>query len=590
MLGIQARSPFFAALNTWLQPALPCHGAPGSGQGANDFAKEVGSSSDFHATPDGDEEVPLLTLGAAKWLLGHEAQVPDQQGHAEGDAQAAEDLAPPASVPDQQGHAEGDAQAAEDLAPPASVPDQQGHAEGDAQAAEDLAPPASVPDQQGHADGDAQAAEDLAPPASETGGCELIPEDVKDPEPDDDEGTTTLMDLAVKQQNARKATREPKKKPPAHDAGAGKYAHCPSGIVKFCMPGLAEEALEPSDPYVEKLMALYSKEVQKNGFYLGLLDVAVMALDCQKEVLILYHTDEGGGKPQFRSLQAILQDMVAEHVDIGEPEPLASSKDTWIMACCRADFQKSSFLHLNHWVPVFSKSQIGDLLWDEVAGNAGRKITKAISRAHKRLQDQSSSNEEWSASLQEHCKLLTNKLDFLKMMHSMDFHPVEVPADGNCCAWSILSLMDGPVVRDQNSTLQDALGELWMTHSTNSSWQTLFLALGLQNELPQAAQQAASAEAETSVSHAAAPSAPQSLEMTPPKAKKVAQTEDEMLNMLSPVKTSVAPKKTVKGRPALFGVPVKEDGLLKSAKIEGKEVEPAEEKDELMLVEKDMVH
>ena len=131
---------------------------------------------------------------------------------------------------------------------------------------------------------------------------------------------------------------------------------------------------------------------------------------------------------------------------------------------------------------------------------------------------------------------------------------------------------------------------MWETHSANPSWQTLFLALGLQNELPQAAQKSASAEAELSVSHTAAPSAPESMEMTPRKAKKVAQSEEEMLNMLSPVKTSVAPKKTVKGRPALFGVPVKEDGVLKSAKIEGKEVEPAEEeKDDLMLVEKDMV-
>ena len=32
----------------------------------------------FHATPDGDEEVPLLALGAAEWLLGHEAQVHDE--------------------------------------------------------------------------------------------------------------------------------------------------------------------------------------------------------------------------------------------------------------------------------------------------------------------------------------------------------------------------------------------------------------------------------------------------------------------------------------------------------------------------------
>lgn len=135
-----------------------------------------------------------------------------------------------------------------------------------------------------------------------------------------------------------------------------------------------------------------------------------------------------------------------------------------------------------------------------------------------------------------------------------------------------------------------ALAELWMTHSTNSSWQTLFLALGLQNELPPAAHQTASAEAEPAVSHAAAPPARESMEMTPSKTKKVAQTDDKMLNMLSPVKTSVAPKKTVKGRPALFGVPVKEDGFLKSAKIEGKEVEPAEENDELALVEKDMVH
>ena len=136
----------------------------------------------------------------------------------------------------------------------------------------------------------------------------------------------------------------------------------------------------------------------------------------------------------------------------------------------------------------------------------------------------------------------------------------------------------------------EELSALWVQHSRSVAWQTLFMSLGLQDELSPEAHRIASAQAEP----ARAGGSKDSEQVTPEKPKKRRKTDslDEgLMNQLSPVKTSISAKRCSTPRPALFGKPAPQQYLIRAAQApderkasdpldpEGLKVEEQTEKD-----------
>lgn len=109
-------------------------------------------------------------------------------------------------------------------------------------------------------------------------------------------------------------------------------------------------------------------------------------------------------------------------------------------------------------------------------------------------------------------------------------------------------------IRNAHQELRD----LWLQHSRDVSWQSLFLAFGLQNELPPASSQIATAQCERILRDKDGP-------QTPPKRKDSGAADpahSQNLHVISPVKTSIfpkIPKRVDAARPMPFGQPPKPD-------------------------------
>ena len=122
------------------------------------------------------------------------------------------------------------------------------------------------------------------------------------------------------------------------------------------------------------------------------------------------------------------------------------------------------------------------------------------------------------------------------------------------------------------------LANLWMKQRHSKAWQTLFMAMGLQEELPPSAHEAASAAAEARASVAAEVSASaaaggssspprdgvdeQPLLATPPRKSLIEHRGGQEL--LSPVKSTIRPRRIQQSRPALFGVGKAPDQVLRT--------------------------
>lgn len=222
----------------------------------------------------------------------------------------------------------------------------------------------------------------------------------------------------------------------------------------------------------------YQFEVQyatlccKSAFYLGILDLALLALKRGKDLAVLYWDDENAaGIPVIRPALEIMQSFVPEcvHWD-GKKTVNLASPDTWIAACLRAGFHRGSFCQMNHWIPVFSRQQMGEEFWSKRTTEVMNKFKKSYERTQARMkQDDSDSDDVYQASLQNLLRQLNAKSDFWTTLHAVGIHPEEVPADGDCCLWTAASLLAGPVVRVAFTSKESVLEMRKEMQAKNSS-------------------------------------------------------------------------------------------------------------------------
>ena len=194
--------------------------------------------------------------------------------------------------------------------------------------------------------------------------------------------------------------------------------------------------------------AQYAQSCEKKGFYLGILDLCLMAISYGKELAVIYWDDEFDGNPVVRSGVDIMEQFVPDFVIWDGPhQPDLASYDVWIFAAVRADWKRGSFRQLNHFVPLFSMQQLERCeqgLFESMKKATLSKLDASLAKTRRRLDDES--DEDMTDSLQDRLAMLNSKADFFQTMHTMNFHALEVPADGDCAVWSVLTLFGGPII------------------------------------------------------------------------------------------------------------------------------------------------
>ena len=218
------------------------------------------------------------------------------------------------------------------------------------------------------------------------------------------------------------------------------------GVFAFCLVNLEDHglfscsiaSLKPwSSLAIDKSFSevRYADMVRKHGFRLGVLDLGLLALVKGCDLAIMFW-DDSSEVPAIRSVLDIMESYVPTHVYWEGPKPLdltSSNLAQWIVVAVKATFHRAPMRQIDHFLPVWSKAQLGSL-WDPYTQWALGKLEKSKARAQKRLDapGDGSSDEEMQASLQSHLANLELKEIFLRTLHSIDLHPQEVPADDNC--------------------------------------------------------------------------------------------------------------------------------------------------------------
>lgn len=203
----------------------------------------------------------------------------------------------------------------------------------------------------------------------------------------------------------------------------------------------------------------YAETVATPGFYVGLLDLALLARVRKKQLMFLHYDNDPEWSGRLLTLWQVLEAMFPDaDVATSEEPPSLSSSDTWCIACVMANYERGSFQQLNHFEPLYPLQQVGQELWDRLAPVCASKLANKIKKCGDALPAEDESEDEFSASAREYLEQLKRQQVFTQLMHQMSFHPAPVPADGNCGLWTLLALEGGPVSRAQMACFTAAIG------------------------------------------------------------------------------------------------------------------------------------
>ena len=201
-----------------------------------------------------------------------------------------------------------------------------------------------------------------------------------------------------------------------------------------------------------KSKAAYAEKTRKMGFFLTLVDAVLLAKMHSRNIALVFYDKDCQGDPKMVPLLDCLNPLVPglELQGFGQDE----RADTWIIACVRGDFIKGDFRELNHFVPVFRKSHMGEGVWSMVANEGLKKLKERAASHVKKLSDNSDEEDEdcLNLGIKELIQKLQSQIQFSEDMHRVGLHAATVPGDGDCLLWTFLSLEGGPVKRAQDST------------------------------------------------------------------------------------------------------------------------------------------
>lgn len=184
------------------------------------------------------------------------------------------------------------------------------------------------------------------------------------------------------------------------------------------------------------------------GVHVTVLDMLILCLPRNKNmVCVMRDNDDLCARPVAQIISEVKNVTVADL----SADPDFGDKDTWFLLATRADFKKGEFLTLNHFQPGWHKKQLSAEDWDECQvstvkdlmlreGKNARDMEALLKKAKKMDPIDFAA---WQNSLEEEKEQLQDESQAVKDFLSLDIHMENVPADGNCGLWTMLSWENG---------------------------------------------------------------------------------------------------------------------------------------------------
>ena len=185
--------------------------------------------------------------------------------------------------------------------------------------------------------------------------------------------------------------------------------------------------------------------------YLGLLDLALVAMSRDKERVVFCYDDDDQLHLQSMGeiANALVFPMTIEGFESssGRHDP----QNTWYVCAARHDWTKGPFQSLNHFMPCWHKDQVPKHVWDFVKCKADSDVASSrlemaqILATHAQNPGAPSDLTEASfRSVLDKYTVLEKKEIFFSEAERVGLVCQEVPGDGDCGIWSLLALESGP--------------------------------------------------------------------------------------------------------------------------------------------------
>ena len=281
---------------------------------------------------------------------------------------------------------------------------------------------------------------------------------------------------------------------------------------------------------------------------MGLLDVALICRIHHKKGMIHFFDHDGVSTRSLAdlltSLGHIPSDLAVTDKDI-DPE---TQCDTWNFVSCRADCRQGGLLECNHWLPAWTEEQLG-AGWEVVRQSH---VSKTYGAMHGAMTNIAHLTEAANPDNEALLESATEELEFLESLVYMAEQFAksglaigDVPADGNCGAWTALCLRDMELSGEapqhtlpQTLQLRKSLRDEWQVVQAHALWRQLFWSMDYHKELP---------------AEVLAEAMPLRQQVPPAKQPRKPAEIDESEEKLSTPPKHRDPKKVNQCRPAAFG-------------------------------------
>eukprot|EP00435_Cladocopium_sp_Y103_P022138 s2415_g5.t1 len=332
--------------------------------------------------------------------------------------------------------------------------------------------------------------------------------------------------------------------------------------------------------------------VKKDYFYLGLLDLALLAFQRGRDILCCFN--EANAEMSLTNVLQEFRKYLPAGVGLQDDkrQPDVGSHETWILVGTASNFKKVAYQTINHFMPAWHRAYLGEAKWNlcQAATQLRFAHKKAeLAEAILKVQEDQDGDEAVLLSLLEDQSLLEDEEKFLKELASMDLFAEQVEGCGNCGILSMMALEKGlpqclldnakrGLPRQKCLKLREDAGlhqiiacvlhaaelsELWRANCQEPAWQVLFEAFGERLATTLEMRKRARSEPE-------------------PATPKKKQKSKALPSGLSPEKPSDMPKRVNSCRPVSFGQPENKDTFLARAGapvITGEEEADPEEQD-----------
>eukprot|EP00435_Cladocopium_sp_Y103_P058102 s1370_g20.t1 len=256
----------------------------------------------------------------------------------------------------------------------------------------------------------------------------------------------------------------------------------------------------------------YAESIRKPGTYLEVIDAELFSQQSGK--MLVVGVDEHNSPIEVKRSSAFWYTLVAGQEDgMSFPDVDRSDPNTWCIISCNARYD-SSAPQRNHWIPAVFREQVTPEVYDSLTRAKCKAFNEKLSDIKKMInglteqKDELMKLEPAPGPEDEQVLQVESEIHFWRdeMKMNRDFlflcnkcaaqgiALIEVPADGNCLAWSLGTLFCGvPFPEEYTSKkafnamkrVRSMIASAWQIRKDEAAWQVLFNAFCADQNFPE---------------------------------------------------------------------------------------------------------